>query len=88
MLQGSVRKAGNRLRITAQLIKAADGHHLWSERYDCELEDVFTIQDDISLAIVDKLRVKLLGDERAAIGGTERPDDRAVGGAHRQMPFA
>jgi tetratricopeptide (TPR) repeat protein len=64
VLEGSVRKAGNRLRITAQLIKVADGYHLWSERYDRELEDVFAIQDEISLAIVNKLKVKLLGDDK------------------------
>jgi serine/threonine protein kinase/Tfp pilus assembly protein PilF len=63
VLEGSVRKAGTRLRITAQLISVADGYHLWSERFDRELEDVFDIQDEISLAITDKLRLKLLGDE-------------------------
>jgi adenylate cyclase len=67
LLEGSVRKAGNRLRITAQLIKVSDGSHLWSEKYDREMEDVFAIQDEISLAIVDKLKVKLLGKEKAAI---------------------
>ena len=67
MLEGSVRKAGNRLRITVQLINAADGYHLWSERYDREMEDVFAIQDDITLAIVNKLKVTLLGKERAAL---------------------
>ncbi len=65
VLEGSVRKSGNRLRITAQLINVADGYHLWSERYDRELEDVFVIQDEISLAIVNKLKVKLLGDDKA-----------------------
>lgn len=64
ILEGSVRKAGNRLRITAQLINVEDGYHLWSERYDRELEDVFTIQDEITSAIVDNLKVKLLGDEK------------------------
>ena len=59
VLEGSVRKAGNRLRITAQLINVADGYHLWSEKYDRELDDVFAIQDEISLAIVEKLKVKL-----------------------------
>ena len=56
VLEGSVRKAGNRLRITAQLIKVADGYHLWSERYDRELTDIFEIQDDIAGAIAAKLR--------------------------------
>ncbi len=61
VLEGSVQKVGNRLRITAQLINVEDGSHLWSERFERELEDVFIIQDEISEAIVDKLRVKLLG---------------------------
>jgi len=65
ILEGSVRKAGNRLRITAQLINVADGYHLWSERYDRDIEDVFAIQDEISLAIVDKLKLKLLKEEKA-----------------------
>jgi TolB-like protein len=64
VLEGSVRKAGNRLRITAQLINVEDGYHLWSERYDREIEDVFVIQDEITLAIVDKLKIKLLGNEK------------------------
>jgi serine/threonine-protein kinase len=67
VLEGSVRKAGNRLRITAQLITVSDGSHLWSERFDRTLEDVFAIQDEIALAIVDNLKVRLLGDDRAAI---------------------
>ena len=62
VLEGSVRKAGNRLRITAQLINAADGYHLWSERYDREMADTFAIQDEIATAIVDTLKVKLLGE--------------------------
>jgi serine/threonine-protein kinase len=61
ILEGSVRKAGNRIRVTAQLIDAADGSHLWSERYDRELTDVFAIQDEISQAIAEKLRVRLSG---------------------------
>ena len=59
VLEGSVRRAGNRLRITAQLIHAADGTHSWSERYDRELSDIFAVQDDISAAIVAVLRIKL-----------------------------
>jgi serine/threonine protein kinase len=64
LLEGSVRKAGGRVRITAQLINVADGYHLWSDRFDRDLSDVFAIQDEISLAIVDELKVKLLGDEK------------------------
>ena len=59
ILEGSVRKAGNRIRVTAQLVSAADGYHHWSERYDREMTDVFAIQDEICQAIVDKLRVEL-----------------------------
>ena len=64
VLEGSVRKSGERLRITAQLINVMDGYHLWSERYDRELKDVFDIQDEISLSIVDKLKVKLIETEK------------------------
>ena len=60
VLEGSVRKAGERIRVTAQLINVADGYHLWSERYDRELSDVFAIQDEIAQAIVDKLCVRLV----------------------------
>src|ERR1044072_4423681 len=67
VLEGSVRKSGNRLRITAQLIKVADGYHLWSESYDREMKDVLDVQDEITLAIVEALRVKLLGDEKQAM---------------------
>ena len=54
-----MRKAGNRLRITAQLIEAENGYHLWSETYDRELDDVFAIQDEISAAISEALRIEL-----------------------------
>ncbi len=64
LLEGSVRKSGNRIRVTAQLIKADDGFHLWSDTYDYEIDDVFRIQDEISLAVVDALKVNLLGEER------------------------
>jgi len=67
VLEGSVRKAGDRLRITAQLVSVADGYHLWSEKYDREMEDIFAIQDEISLAIVDKLKLKLLRREKAKL---------------------
>jgi adenylate cyclase len=70
ILEGSVRKAGNKLRVTAQLVNAADGYHLWSERYDRQLEDVFEIQDEISESIVQALRVVLGEDEKRAIEKT------------------
>jgi serine/threonine-protein kinase len=61
ILDGSVRRAGNRLRITVQLIDVSDGRHLWSERYDREMTDVFEVQDEITAAIVAKLRPQLVG---------------------------
>ena len=61
VLEGSVRKVGNRLRVTAQLIKVSDGYHLWSERYDRDMDDVFAVQDEIAQSVVQKLKVKLLG---------------------------
>lgn len=67
VVEGSIRKSGNRLRVTVQLINASDGYHLWSERYDRRMEDIFDLQDDITLAVVNALRVKLLGEEKAAV---------------------
>jgi serine/threonine protein kinase len=61
VLEGSVRRAGNRLRVTAQLIHAADGTHLWSQRYDREMTDIFAVQDEIAAAIAGSLQVKLTG---------------------------
>ena len=67
VLEGSVRKAGDRVRITAQLIDGATGGHLWADRYDRDLTDIFAIQDEISKAIVAALQVKLLPEEKKAI---------------------
>ena len=67
VLEGSVRKAGNRVRITAQLIDGAAGDHVWAERYDRDLTDIFALQDEISEAIVTALRLKLLPEEKQAI---------------------
>ncbi len=67
VLEGSVRKAGNRLRVTAQLVSVTDGYHLWSDRYDRQLEDVFAIQDEIAENIVRALRVVLSEKEKRAI---------------------
>jgi TolB-like protein/Flp pilus assembly protein TadD len=61
VLEGSVRKSGNQVRITAQLIRAADGYHLWSQTYDRKLDDIFAIQDEISADVVKQLKVTLLG---------------------------
>jgi adenylate cyclase len=76
VLEGSVRKAGNRVRITAQLIDGHSGDHVWAERFDRDLTDIFAIQDEISKAIVDALKVKLLPTEKEAIEqrGTSNAD--------------
>ena len=77
VLEGSIRKAGNKLRITAQLIKVEDGFHLWSEKFDREMEDIFAIQDEISKAIVDNLKIALLAQEKAAIEKRHTDDAEA-----------
>jgi len=76
VLEGSVRKAGNRVRISAQLIDGPGGGHIWAERYDRDLNDIFAIQDEISQAIVAALKVKLLPGEKRAIEnrGTSNAD--------------
>lgn len=67
ILEGSVRKAGSRVRITAQLIDGETGDHVWADRYDRDLDDIFAIQDEISKAIVAALKLKLLPEEKKAI---------------------
>jgi eukaryotic-like serine/threonine-protein kinase len=67
ILEGSVRKSGNRVRITVQLINAADGYHLWSERYDREMKDIFDIQDEITLSVIDALKIKLFSREKEMV---------------------
>jgi adenylate cyclase len=76
VLEGSVRKAGSRVRINAQLIDGSTGKHLWADRFDRDLTDIFEIQDEISKAIVDALKVKLLPKEKSAIEarGTENAE--------------
>lgn len=77
VLEGSVRKAGSRLRITTQLVNVADGYHLWSERYDRELEDVFAIQDEIAQNMVRALRIVLSDEEKRAIEKVRTSDVQA-----------
>ncbi len=77
VLEGSVRKQGNRLRITAQLINVDDGFHLWSERYDRDMDDIFAIQDEIALAITEKLKVTLLEKDRELITKTSTQNTEA-----------
>ncbi len=70
VLEGSVRKAGARVRVTAQLINGKDDRHVWADRYDRDLTDIFAIQDEITHAIVEQLKVKLLPQEKKSIGQT------------------
>jgi adenylate cyclase len=77
VLEGSVRKQGNRLRVTAQLINVEDGFHLWSEKYDREIDDIFAIQDEIALSITEKLKITLLETERAIITKTPTENKEA-----------
>ena len=76
VLEGSVRRSGGRVRITAQLIDGATGNHVWAERYDRDLSEIFALQDEISSAIVSALKVKLLPEEKTAIEtrGTSNPE--------------
>ncbi len=73
VLEGSVRKAGTRVRVTAQLINGDDGGHFWADRFDRDLTDIFAIQDEITHAIVEQLKVKLLPQEKKAL--TQAPTD-------------
>jgi len=76
VLEGSVRKAAGRVRITAQLINGASGEHVWAERYDRDLKDIFALQDEISEAVVKALKLRLLPEEKKAIEqrGTTNPE--------------
>ncbi|HEX6627548.1 MAG TPA: protein kinase [Gemmatimonadaceae bacterium] len=77
VLEGSVRRAGQKVRITAQLINVADGYHVWSERYDRDLEDVFAIQDEIARTIADRLKLKLTTAQDAALAKRQTEDIEA-----------
>ncbi|HTM01590.1 MAG TPA: protein kinase [Candidatus Omnitrophota bacterium] len=79
VLEGSVRRAGNRIRISVQLVKVSDGYHLWSDKYDRTLDDIFAVQDDIAQAVVKELRTALLG---------ESPDSGASGRAKADVARA
>jgi serine/threonine protein kinase/tetratricopeptide (TPR) repeat protein len=79
LLEGSVRKSGNRVRISVQLVKVADGFHLWSETFDRTLEDIFAVQDDIAQSVVKELRSALLGEE---------PDSKASGEVKAEVAVA
>jgi adenylate cyclase len=77
VLEGSIRKQGSRIRVTTQLINVEDGFHLWSERYDRELDDIFAIQDEIALSITEKLKVSLINGDREQIKKTYTQDTDA-----------
>lgn len=70
VMEGSVRKADNRVLITTQLVNAEDGYHIWSERYDRQLDDIFAVQEDIARAVTDALKVTLLGEEQERLSGS------------------
>jgi adenylate cyclase len=75
VLEGSVKRTADRIRITAQLIDATTGHHVWSERYDREQKDIFAIQDDITMEITKALRIELIDGEQARIWGKHETND-------------
>ena len=80
ILEGSVRKAGDRVRVTGQLIDGTSGGHLWADRYDRDLDDIFAIQDEITQSIVGQLKIKLLPQERKAIA--QAPTDSVEAYTH------
>lgn len=77
VLEGSVRKAGDRVRITAQLVKVQDGYHLWSQTYDREVTDIFAVQDEIAAAVVEALRLRLLPAQQPTTAGHHVPGPEA-----------
>ncbi len=89
LLDGSVRKSGNRVRISVQLVKAADRVQLWSETYDRSLDDIFAVQDDIAQSVVKELRTTLLGEvPDSKAGGLTKTDVAAAAEGHGQNPEA
>ncbi len=88
ILEGSIRRSGNRIRVTAQLINAADGYHLWSQRYDREMADVFAVQDEISAAIAGALRVKLTGAPARAHQPNLQAYEALLRGRHEMAKFS
>ena len=87
VLEGSIRRAGNRLRITAQLIDATSGGHLWADRYDRDLTDIFEVQDDVTRRIVDALKVTLSPAEKKRLADTKTPNLAAYDYALRGREF-
>ena len=87
VLEGSVRKAGNRIRVTAQLINAANGYHVWSETYDRTLDDIFAVQDDIAQSVVKELHAALFGGGKAAAIATAAVEDANKGRTHNPQAY-
>jgi eukaryotic-like serine/threonine-protein kinase len=91
VLEGSVRRAGSRIRVTAQLVNVADGYHLWSQRYDREMKDIFDLQDELARAIVETLEVKLVGEQKRSLvkprPGTPEAYDLCLRGRHLMFQF-
>ena len=87
VLEGSVRRAGTKLRITAQLINLADGYHLWSQTYDREMSDIFAIQSEVARRVVESLKVTLFSSERARLGQTGTLNEQAYELALRARSF-
>jgi adenylate cyclase len=79
ILEGSVRKVGSRVRVSAQLVDGRDGGHLWADRYDRDLSDIFAIQDEITHSIIEQLRIKLLPEEKAIISRVPTENMEAYG---------
>jgi serine/threonine-protein kinase len=77
ILEGSVQKSGSRLRVTTQLVCIEDGYHLWSDRFDRNMKDVFAVQDEISMAVVEKLKVELLAGEKEKVTKRHTQDEKA-----------
>jgi adenylate cyclase len=88
VLEGSVRKAGNRVRITAQLVETVSGHHLWAERYDRDLKDIFALQDEITFKILTAFQVTLTEGERARVWATRTDNLDAFLKYLQARPFA
>ncbi len=88
ILEGSVRKAGNRARISVQLVRVADSSHVWSEAYDRTLEDIFAVQDDIAQSVVKNLRATLLGDRPDSQAGRDATPAATVAPGHSPDPEA
>jgi len=85
ILEGSVRKSGNRVRITTQLIKASDGFHVWSDSYDRPMDNIFAVQDEIALAVVEVLRLKLLDEAPRASVTDPRAYSLFLQGRHYRL---